>query len=62
MVSSRLKWISCAVVPFAVASLVTDRTAFGQVPPAWEATPYFQYNIEAVDFDRTTRVARVFSR
>ena len=60
MVRSRLQWVSCALVLFALASLVSDRTAYGQVPPAWEATPYFQYNIEAVDFDRTTRVTRVF--
>ena len=39
--------------------LITESTVSGQVPPAWEATPYFQYNIESVDFDRATRVAYV---
>jgi OmcA/MtrC family decaheme c-type cytochrome len=44
----------------AAAGIVAVGTAWGQVPPAWEATPNFRYSIESIDYNANTRVARVF--
>ena len=52
--------VACRLASLAAAGIAAVGTAWGQVPPAWEATPNFRYNIESIDYNANTRVARVF--
>jgi len=42
-----------------IASLPATSNVYGQTPPAWGATQFFQYHIESIEFDAATRTAFV---